>query len=46
MYIDFRIVLIVSRPRKSRTNQKSEGSSFLGFQACFEVGDGCDSMIA
>ncbi|KAH0644574.1 hypothetical protein KY284_032458 [Solanum tuberosum] len=31
--------------RTSGTNPEREGSSFLGFQACFEVGDGCDSMI-
>lgn len=32
-------------PRTSGMNWEREGSSFLGFNACFEVGDGCDCML-
>ncbi|KAH0669726.1 hypothetical protein KY285_023887 [Solanum tuberosum] len=38
-------IVAVAGPRTSGTNPEREGSSFLGFQACFEVGDGCDFMI-
>ena len=45
MFVDSHVNVIVCRPRTSETNSESERSSFLGFQACLEEGDGSDSMI-
>ena len=37
--------MIFCRPRTRETNVERKGSSFLGFQTCFEVGDCSDSLL-
>lgn len=52
VFHEFSVYLIISMykslffiPRTSGTNPERKGSSWQGFQACFEVCDGCDSSI-
>ena len=45
MFVDSRVIVIVCRPRTSQKNLEREGSSFMEFEACFDVGDACDVMI-
>lgn len=37
-------MVINCRPRISKSNSESKGQTFLDFQACFKVDDGCDFM--